>query len=242
MSIPRVYQADLLSNTEIFQLGVDASKHLAKVLRLAVNDKVILFNGDGQDYLASIIAIQAKQIQVKIESQRTVANESPLTVTLFQGVSRGDRMDFAIRKAVECGVTHLIPIITDHCSVSLKRDWQKRHQHWKNIIISACEQSGRAVLPTISLPIDFNQALLERKDTFSIIADPTSNQTLSQLPEKDLKKIAIFIGPEGGFNEKEVRQAALAGVKPVGLGPRILRTETAPIVVISVLQSRYGDF
>jgi len=229
---------DLIVDSSIF-LPADAAHHCAQVLRYKIGDHLTLFNGDGFDYLARIELIEKKQCQVKITEKVSLNNESPLKINLIQGVARGDKMDLIIQKAIELGVSEITPFFTERCNVKLDgKRLEKKLTHWKKIIVSACEQSGRAIIPKLNDPIQIMK--LAATENTSIYLEPKAEQVLSDL--KLDNSVNLLIGPEGGFSEKDLAQLNYCGAKGIKLGPRVLRTETAGLSAISILQSQFGDF
>jgi len=240
MPSARIYQAGPLA-LGMCQLEEDASHHLARVLRASVNDEIILFNGEGCEYHACIRAINKKSVDVEILKVIERDVESPVKMILAQGIARGEKMDLIIQKAVELGVSEIYPIISERCNVRLdpQRE-QKRLQHWQAVVISACEQSGRNRLPVLHAP--------ERIDVWleSVVADhkfvlsPHVESKLQNL--RAPRSIAILVGPEGGLTEQEIKSALRQNFSALQLGPRVLRTETAALAALSVLQYQCGDF
>jgi 16S rRNA (uracil1498-N3)-methyltransferase len=248
MGVPRFYHPELLSVHHNIKLSESAARHASLVLRLSVGDELGLFNGDGFDYLANVTEITRKAVFVKTESKIAVNLESPLKLHLIQGVSKPDKMDWVMQKAVELGVTEITPVITKHCAVKLDdKIMAKKVEHWQGIIISACEQSGRSIIPKLNKIILFEKFLaestLESNPEFSLIFHPEAQQKFSEIDMKSQsEQIAILIGPEGGFHDDEVNLAEKHRFHSVRIGSRILRTETAAVAAISALQSRWGDF
>ncbi|HSH97773.1 MAG: 16S rRNA (uracil(1498)-N(3))-methyltransferase [Methylophilaceae bacterium] len=243
MATPRFYCPNPLSLGSSFELSDNAAVHASRVLRMQVGEKSILFNGDGYDYLAELVVVSKNQVRVKIISSQLIGNESPLKITLLQGISAGDRMDFTIQKAVEMGVSSIQPISTQRSVVKLSAERaEKRLEHWQNVMISACEQSGRAVVPEIAVPVSLAQ-WFGKKPTFDlgITLAPTATQSLKEL-SKPTGNICLLIGAEGGLTDDEIDLASLQGFKPVTLGKRILRTETAALAAIAAMQILWGDF
>lgn len=240
MRIPRFYQDRTLSMGEELELDNNARRHAVQVLRLKADDPLILFNGDGHDYSARVTHIDKKQARVTIEMITAVENESALPVHLALGIAKGERMDYAIQKAVELGINRLTPLLTKRCVVQLdqKRE-QKRRQHWLGIIQGACEQSGRARLPELENVTPLETFLSREQAGQGLILDPRSNLTLSQCDRPEA--LVLMIGPEGGFSEEERKLAYQHGATGVRLGPRILRTETAVVAGLSAAQTLWGD-
>ena len=235
----RFYTPVELKESSSLELPSEASHHCAQVLRYKINDKLTLFNGDSFDYVATVQQIEKKRCLVKISSRIAPQNESPLNVHLFQGVARGDKMDLIIQKAVELGVKEITPLFTERCNVKLdgKRLDKKLH-HWRKTIVSACEQSGRAIIPKLHYPMAINQ--LAEDKTISIYLEPTASLNFKELEVKESAR--FLVGPEGGFSDKDLAHLKLIKCLGVKIGPRILRTETAGLSAISILQSRFGDF
>ncbi len=228
---------DLAINSSV-QLPPEAAHHCAQVLRYKVGDELTVFNGDGFDYRATVEQIEKKSCTIKINQNTNPNNESPLKIHLLQGVARGDKMDLIIQKSVELGVSEITPIFTERCNVKLEgKRLEKKVQHWNNTIISACEQSGRAAIPTLHLPISIMK-VSNNKDV-SIYLEPTAEEKINQL--SITKHVRLFIGPEGGFSDKDLNHLQSINCDGVKLGPRILRTETAGLAAISIIQSSFGD-
>lgn len=227
-------------------LSKDAARHLTSVLRSRSGDQLTLFNGDGSEYGARLLAIGQKKVSVQIESNTPGLVPPPLEITLAIGMSKGDRMDWVIQKAVELGITKIMPLFTERSAIKLDKERAaKKSLHWKKVACSACEQSGQNLIPAIDLPATFEQAVslgAGRK----FILDPVAEQSLVSrlaLHTTELPRAALIIsGPEGGFSRKEIQLAERSDILPVQIGPRILRTETAPIVAISLLQAYWGDY
>lgn len=229
------------------ELPSDAAHHCSQVLRHKVSDQLTVFNGDGFDYDAVIKNISKKSCQIEILNKHPKNNESPTSIHLIQGVARGDKMDFIIQKAVELGVNEITPLFTERCNVKLDaKRLAKKMQHWLKVIISACEQSGRAKLPTLHQPVSIEN--LELADTSTnILLEPTATESISCLPvelsgnRSNKPSINLLIGPEGGFSERDLSSATRLNIMGIRMGPRILRTETAGLSAIAILQSRLGD-
>ena len=199
-----------------------------------------LFNGSGLELKAQLEQVDKRQATVKLQQPIETNNESPLDILLMQGISRGERMDYAIQKAVELGVKRIMPVITERCNVQLSGDRaEKRLNHWQGVVISACEQSGRSFLPEL-LPItSLDMALAEVNDDCKLVLDPEAVQGFSSV--KKASRITLLIGPEGGLSDTEVQRAMDGGFTGITLGPRILRTETASAAALAMVQARWGD-
>ncbi len=242
MRIPRIYYPSTIPLEEEFTLTEDAGHHIATVLRLKPNRPIVLFNGDGNEYSAQIISIARKKVIVEADACLSIAKESPLHLHLGQGVSKGDRMDTVLQKSVELGVSEITPILTERCTVKLDESrWDKKLQQWQKIIIGACEQSGRNIVPMLNTPITLNQWLASPTNTTRLVLAPGASHRLIQQPY-NTHGYRLLIGPEGGLSEAEIHLANENGYQSVSLGPRILRTETAAITSLSILQAQHGDF
>ncbi len=241
MRIPRLYHPAPIPIDEEFTLDGDAAHHVATVLRLKANHPVVLFNGDGNEYSAQIIDVSRKQVVVEADACLTIGKESPLSIHLGQGVSKGDRMDTVLQKSVELGVSEITPILTQRCAVKLdEKRWEKKIQQWQKIITGACEQCGRNTVPKLNAPVTLNQWLASPTQASRLILAPGAEQPLSKTPYST-HGFRLLIGPEGGLSEQEIHQANENGYSSVSLGPRILRTETAALTSVSILQSLHGD-
>lgn len=239
----RLYVPDpLVSDTDLC-LNEERSHYAGRVLRLRVGDEVLLFNGDGGEFVAVISAVSKSGVRLRVRNRRERIVESPLKINLVQGVSRGERMDIVVQKTTELGVFRITPVISAHSVVRFDGDKsEKRAAHWTKVAQSACEQCGRSVVPPVDVPQSFNRWIegLMPGASERIVLHPGAGTALSglrHLPER----VELLIGPEGGLSDAEVDQATAAGFTPCSLGPRILRTETAAIAAIAILQSRYGD-
>lgn len=240
MAIPRIYQPTSLQLNQSHQLDDQASHHLAKVLRASDGDSVILFNGEGGEYLATMTEITKKYVKVMVNSFDARETESPLHITLGQGIARGEKMDTIIQKAVELGVNCIVPLITERCNVRLSGEREaKRQAHWQAVAVSACEQSGRNRLPTIQPAMTLASWISQCDAEQRFVLSPHATHTLP--PNLSPTSIAILIGPEGGLSEAEISAAIKQGFNPLRLGPRVLRTETAGLTAIAILQHQYGD-
>ena len=238
--VPRIFHPAPLQGQHELRLDDQAAQHVAKVLRLGTGAELVLFDGRGGQYRANILAVERREVRVRLGNFEAVEIESPLQITLAQGVSKGERMDFTIQKAVELGVSRIVPLDTERSVVNLKGERrEKKMAHWQGVIISACEQCGRNHLPEL-LPWQGLSQWLERgPDGQGLLLDHRAPTGLADLGE--LRDITLLIGPEGGLAPQEREQAYLAGYQGLRLGPRVLRTETASLAAIAVLQARLGD-
>jgi 16S rRNA (uracil1498-N3)-methyltransferase len=242
MRIPRIYYPNILHQEDTVILTEQAAKHVLQVLRLQMGAQLTLFNGKGGEYQATISHINKRSISVVVGKFSEIKNESPLYIHLGQAISRGEKMDFTILKAVELGVSEITPLISERCNVKLPEDrLQKKLAHWQAIIISACEQSGRNFIPILHTPIHLNHWIAQHRSGMKFILHPADKP--SSLKESIAQKnITLLVGSEGGFTEGEMTWATENHFQPVTLGPRILRTETAALAAISVFQGIWGDF
>lgn len=242
MSISRIFQAVPLAVNQSITLTEAASHHLARVLRAKVKDEMTLFNGEGGEYQAIITEINKKNIQVDIKKFIAREAESTLNLCLAQSISRGEKMDYTIQKAVELGVKKIIPLFTERCSVILDKERQeKRLQHWRSIVISACEQSGRNFIPEVLPPHPFSTWLPTVQSAWRFVLSPHVTGPLSRYTVPADAEVILLIGPEGGLSDSEVKMAEQHHFHPLNLGPRVLRTETAAVAALTALQCSFGD-
>lgn len=240
MRVTRIYTPQMLQSNASIVLEPEPSRHLARVLRLAVGDQLTLFNGSGGEYPGEITALDKKQVQAMTGTHVQRECESDLNIHLGIAVSRGERMDWIVQKATELGVSSLTPLITEHAGVKLAGDrLNKKMLHWLKIAISACEQCGRNRVPSIHSLNEFSSWLVdtqaERKFVLHHRAAPGS--AAGPAPAS----IALLVGPEGGLSANEIEAAEQSGYDALCLGPRVLRTETAPLAAIALLQGYWGD-
>ncbi len=235
----RIYVDQELIVGECCHLPAEQSRYLLNVLRCQLDERCYLFNGTGQQYLAQLVAT-GKSARLQILAVHQVAVENPLEVTLVQAVSRGDRMDYAIQKSVECGVHKIIPVLTARCGVKLTSERAlKRQDHWQKVAISAAEQSGRVIVPAISAPIHFDE-WLPMANNLVLVADFKPLHSIDQAKLQP-NACSLLIGPEGGFSDSERKKMYAHQFYHLDLGPRILRTETAPVVALTILNQWWGD-
>ncbi|MDF2530206.1 MAG: rRNA ((1498)-N(3))-methyltransferase [Gammaproteobacteria bacterium] len=241
MRINRIYQNQPMQTGQHIQLDAEASNHLANVLRMREGEQVVLFNGDGSQYLATLSGISKKSTSVFIESHQAISHESPLSIHLAQAVAKGDKMDWIIQKAVELGVKAITPLLTQRCNVKLDAErFDKKVEHWQKVAISACEQCGRNIIPTIYNPISLSKFIEANQAGLKLILHPENSQNLDNLPDF-INDLTLLVGPEGGFSEQEIDLAQSQNYITLNLGPRILRTETAPLACMAMLQAKWGD-
>lgn len=241
--MPRFYSAEKLAPGALIKLSDNAAVHASRALRMKVGDSAVLFNGNGNDYLCELTYMSKSEVSAKVKSVSANTCESPLNITLIQAISSGDRMDFTIQKAVELGVTVIQPISSQRSVVKLSGERaEKRREHWQNVVISACEQCGRAIVPEVRPATSLAQWLGQSETgALRILLSPTAAQNLNDLP-KPAGAIQLLIGAEGGLTPEEISLATDHEFTPIRLGNRILRTETAALTAISSLQTLWGDF
>ena len=222
-------------------LPESAAAHLVRVLRLREGDGCVLFNGDGNDCTARIATAGKREVVVEILSIDPVHNESPFRITLLQGIARGEKMDLILQKATELGAAAIAPVLAERTEVKLDAErTQKRMTHWRSVIVSACEQSGRAVIPRLTTPAALDDAARASTDSLKLTLDPSGEHTPASLPAS-ASSATLAIGPEGGWSPRDREILRAAGYTGLRLGPRVLRTETAGLAAIAALQSRFGD-
>jgi 16S rRNA (uracil1498-N3)-methyltransferase len=222
------------------ELPEDQAHYIARVLRLSAGDAVQLFDGSGHEYRGELLEAGKKRVLVELRETLAGIAESPLHIHLGQGLSRGERMDWAIQKATELGVSAITPLVSERCEVRLKDERaDKRLAHWRQVAISACEQCGRSVVPVIHPPVTLAEWQASVEAELKLVLHPVAVPLQQHARPQSL---AFLIGPEGGLSEAEVSAAQAAGFQPARLGPRVLRTETAPVVALSVAQQLWGDF
>lgn len=242
MRIPRFYCPTALSVNSSVILPETTFRHAIQVLRLNVGETLIVFNGEGGDYLATVESINKRGASIVIQQYQSGVSESPLNLTLAQAIIKPDKMDFALQKAVELGVNTIQPLFTERSVVRLnKESLEKKHNHWQGIIIAACEQSGRCIVPTLKPSLYLDDYLNETHTTQRLILVPGDYPKIKQLPPPTHNALELVIGPEGGFSESEVQLSLQAGLQAISLGSRILRAETATLTSLALLQQHFGD-
>lgn len=241
MRIPRIYLPLPLAVNQNVELNEHAFQHTVKVLRMKQKSKLILFDGKGNEYSASLEQVNKKNAFAIVENTIISHSESNLSIHLGLGISKGERMDYAIQKAVELGVTEITPLFTEHCVVNLdEKRKQKRLLHWQGVIISACEQSGRTILPKLN-ETNTIQKWSDSINDDCIVLDPLADKSLKDIAKPD-KDISLIVGPEGGLSPAEISDLVKKEhFHAVKFGPRILRTETAAVSAITALQLLWGD-
>jgi 16S rRNA (uracil1498-N3)-methyltransferase len=238
-SAPRFYCPDGLAVGATIALADRAAQHV-RVLRLAPGTAITLFAGDGAEYAADLVEIGKRSVVALVRARRDVTRESPLHIVLAQGLSSGERMDLVVQKATELGVAAIQPVLAARSIVRLSSERQERRaQHWQNVAVAACEQCGRNVVPEVRPLVPLYEFLARPRAPLAILLSPTSDTSLRACaPATDIE---LLIGPEGGLSRQERDAAIAAGFVGVRFGPRILRTETAPLATVAALQAMWGD-
>lgn len=241
MRVPHIYQASPIVIATALQLEDDAAGHIGRVLRMKVGEHISLFNGQGGEYLCELIEVGKKSVAAMPLEFNEKDVESPLSIHLGQGISRGDKMDFTIQKSVELGITEITPIFSQRCGVKLSAErLAKKHQQWQKIAIAAAEQSGRNRITTIHPPIDISQWLAQSSDEIKLTLHPRAEHSIKTI-EVPSAGVRFLVGPEGGFTDDEIAQTKQQNFVDIRIGPRVLRTETAALTVLSALQLQFGD-
>ncbi len=241
MRVSRLYTVQALALGKQIELDEENGHYVRTVLRLKKEAELILFNGSGGEYLCTITDVTRKTVLVNIKEWLDRSVESPLKITLGLGISRGDRMDLSVQKAVELGVNSMTPLLTERCVVQFKGDKKpQRLLHWQKIVQHAAEQSGRTTLPAL-IEIETLEAWVTKQEGLKVFLDPYAELTLAEIKPIDMK-VTLLTGPEGGFSNQERDMATAAGFIPVRMGSRILRTETASLAALAAVQILWGDF
>ena len=241
MRVSRLYVNVPLNVGSRVELDDEAAHYVRSVLRLKQGQHIVLFNGDGGEYLSRFGEVSRKHVRLEIESFAQHNLESPLRVHLGMGISRGDRMDWAVQKAVELGVAKLTPLLTERCVTKLNDEKKaQRLQHWQHIVQHAAEQSGRTRLPEMTDICDISE-WLNQPQGLRLFLDPYAEHSLADCRPEN-QHVTLLSGPEGGFSDQERQLAKAAGFIPVKLGARILRTETAVLSALAAVQTLWGDF
>ena len=241
MRISRILTEQTLSPGREIVLNEAETRYTSQVLRLRSGQPLILFDGSGVDYEAELTRCDRRTCIVRVIRELSREQPSRLRLHLGIGISRGERMDFAIQKSVELGVTAITPLFTERGTVRLKAErLEKRLGHWRGVVRSACEQSGRNRLPVLHQATAFDDAISDVSDGTKLLMDPTATARIGDL-EPAGPSVCILCGPEGGLSEREISTAAERGYRRIGFGPRVLRTETAGPALISALQTLWGD-
>ena len=240
MRIPRIYTPQPLASDSIIELEEAPSHHLLKVLRMEVGRKLVVFNGSGGEYDAEISLKTKKAATISLTTHRNTSVESPLQTHLAISLSRGDRFELVLQKATELGVSEFTPILSERTEFKFNQErLPKKSDSWKKIIIGACEQSGRTKIPLLNPVLTLNEFCSKAQASSKFVLHHRSSSTLknSETP----RSVILLIGPEGGLSESEIEYAMMQGFQALTIGPRVMRTETAPIAALSIMQSLWGD-
>jgi 16S rRNA (uracil1498-N3)-methyltransferase len=242
MSVPRIYCDLRLGPGAQFALPQDAANHVGRALRLRVGDPLVVFDGRGGEYQAQILRIDRDRVDVKTGAFSDPARESRLAVGLVQGLPEADKMDWILQKSVELGVAWIQPVVCERSVVRLSGDRAARRQsHWQRVVIAACEQCGRNLVPEVRPTLAFRDWAAQPSQALRWMLAPESGEPLTALPAP-AGPVELLIGPEGGLSERERDIAETIGFAAYSLGPRVLRTETAPLVALAAMQALWGDF
>ncbi|MES9942851.1 MAG: 16S rRNA (uracil(1498)-N(3))-methyltransferase [Candidatus Thiodiazotropha sp. 6PLUC2] len=242
MRIPRCYTTQPLTPHQPISLEDEPAHHLRHVLRMRTGNQIILFDNSGDEFQAHLDQVSRQGVSALVGEQIRHETETQLVIHLIIGISRGERMDLVLQKATELGVTHITPSFTQRCVVKLDDKKRiNRMAHWQRVIVSACEQSGRCRLPMLDEPVELSTAISQHNSELALVLDPAAIQPISKIPPPK-SSVSILIGPEGGLSDNERDQAIQQGFLGLRLGPRILRTETAPLAAIAAIQTLWGDF
>ncbi|NIF21200.1 MULTISPECIES: 16S rRNA (uracil(1498)-N(3))-methyltransferase [Pantoea] len=241
MRIPRIYHPEPLTvGSDIF-LEEDAANHVGRVLRMGAGQELELFDGSNLTFKAEIAQADKKRVRVSVLSSQLDDRESPLHLHLGQVMSRGEKMEFTIQKSIELGVNVITPLFSERCGVKLDAErLAKKIQQWQKIAIAACEQCGRNRVPEIREAMTLEAWCAEQENGLKLNLHPRANQSINTLP-LPVERVRLLIGPEGGLSADEIAMTAQQGFSDILLGPRVLRTETTALTVITALQVRFGD-
>ncbi|HVC50337.1 MAG TPA: 16S rRNA (uracil(1498)-N(3))-methyltransferase [Burkholderiales bacterium] len=242
MREPRFFHPELLCVGIETRMSESAGHHAAHVLRLKPGDHVTLFDGEGKDYLSRILSLSKSGVYIITETCSIPDRESPVMMELAQGISAADKMDFTLQKAVELGVVKIVPLLTQRCLSKLDVEKATRRvSHWRQVVVSACEQCGRSIVPKVA-PIESLDSYLKTssEEGVKFMLSPRSDHGFSSFLAPN--NLSLLVGPEGGLTETEEQKALRSGFVAVKLGPRILRTETAALAALSAINALWGDF
>ncbi len=236
----RLFVTGIPAVGQVLDLSDGSIKHI-QARRLKTGDGLVLFDGNGGEHVATLLSLGRRDATVRIERFVDREAESPTAVTLLQGISRGERMDYSVQKATELGVARIIPVITKRCVVKLDSErWAKKQRHWQAVAVAACEQCGRNRIPAVESPVSLEKALAMTDGLSGLVFDTEGDQAAKDL--KPAEQIATLIGPEGGLANAEIQAVVDRGWQRIRLGPRILRSDTAPVAALAVIQTVIGDF
>lgn len=238
--VHRLYSDQTLEPGSPARLEGRSAHYLGRVLRVAAGDNVVLFNGDGQDYACTVAQMRKDAVALDVRSRLPAKPESPLRITVVQAVSRGERMDLTLQKCTELGAAAFQPVWSERVEVRLKGEkLERRLQHWRGVVVAACEQSGRAVVPDVLAPVALDAWAARPDAEARVLLWPGADTSLAAAECPGA--VSLVVGPEGGFSDAERARLESAGVRTVRLGPRVLRTETAAPAAVAILQSLWGD-
>lgn len=241
MRTPRIYHPEIITQLGNCVLSEEASAHISRVLRMKETQSVLLFDGSGAEFPGIIQSIDKKIVTIQLTERVERNCESPLYLHLGQVISRGDKMEFTIQKSVELGVNTITPLISERCGVKLdEKRFEKKLAQWQKIAISACEQCGRNIIPTIRPVMQLEAWCAEVSDALKLNLHPRANHSITTLPATT-NRVRLLIGPEGGLSTQEITMTEQYQFEETLLGPRVLRTETAALTAITALQVRFGD-
>ena len=236
----RIHVEIALAENAQLELPEAAARHVAQVLRMRAGEALVLFDGRGGEYAATIEAVERRAVRVRTGAHQAIERESKLAITLAQCVSKGERMDYTIQKAVELGVSAIVPLLSARSVVRIDAErWEKKLEHWRGVIVAACEQSGRTRLPELTPVQALDRWLPAAPGAARLVLAPEGGASLKALPAAG--GAVLMAGPEGGLSEPEIALAERHGFARLGLGPRVLRTETAGVAAIAALQALWGD-
>lgn len=237
----RLYLPQPLASGCTIELSDEALRHLVQVLRMQAGESLTVFNGEGGEYAATLATASRKGATLAIGAHDPVSREAPIAVTIAQCVSKGDRMDYALQKSTELGAAAFVPVLSARGVVKMDGErWEKKVEHWRGVVVSAAEQSGCTRVPTVAMPLSFEQLIASPQPGLKLILAPSGSATLAGLPKAE--HLSALIGPEGGFAPAELELADRHGWQRLGLGPRILRTETAPVALLAAFLAQRGDW
>ncbi len=240
MRIPRIHTQQALICGQSLELEENPSRHIAKVLRMEAGRELVIFNGEGGEYNATITEVGKKKVIVSLNDFETDNRQSPLDIELAIGLSRGERFEWVLQKATELGVSRITPLFTERTEVKLSGPrLEKKISHWQHILVSACEQCQLNVVPQLNTPIGYQQWLPQSQGDLKLVLHHRSEKSLAEQVKP--QAACLLIGPEGGLSADEIQQAEQHNFQPLTLGPRVFRTETAPIAAMSLLQYLWGD-
>jgi 16S rRNA (uracil1498-N3)-methyltransferase len=250
MRLTRIHVNSALAAGVVIQIPAEPAQHLVKVLRLKAGAALRLFNGHGGEWDARIESIARNALAVRIGAHHAIERESPLQISLLQGIARGEKMDLILQKATELGVTAVVPVTTLRSTVRLDAEAAvRKHAHWRGVLIGACEQSGRNLVPTLGAATGLADAFKGIQPGLKVLLEPAADATTLKTlltaafhSAMRVPSVCLLVGPEGGLDPQEVQLAQKAGFVACRLGPRVLRTETAALAALATMQTLAGDF